>query len=41
MRIPGWPGPQCLSETISEEGAYDGTQTRAAALQLFFKTVYE
>jgi hypothetical protein len=40
MRIPGWEGPKCLMETISEEGSYDGKQTPTSALLPFFKLIF-
>jgi hypothetical protein len=40
VRIPGWPGPQCLADTIVEEGAYDGKQTPTSALHPFFRTIF-
>jgi hypothetical protein len=39
--IPGWPGPQCLSDTIVEEGAYDGQQTPASSLLPLFKAIFD
>ena len=41
MPIPGWPGPQCLSETVVEEGDYDGEQTPGSALYPFFKAIFD
>jgi hypothetical protein len=40
MRIPGWPSPQCLIDTITEEGAYDGKQTPSNALFPFFRAIF-
>jgi hypothetical protein len=40
MRIPGWSGPQCLADTIIEEGTYDGEQTPTDALYPFFKAIF-
>jgi hypothetical protein len=40
MRIPGWPGRQCLTDTIVEEGTYDGAQTPSSALYPFFKAIF-
>lgn len=41
MRIPGWPTPQCLSDTITEEGTYDGKQSPTSALCPFFKAIFD
>jgi len=41
MWIPGWPGPQCLSDTVRQEGEYDGEQTPSAALYPFFKAIFD
>jgi hypothetical protein len=40
MRIPGWPGPECLAETITKEGEYDGQQTPVSALKPFFNEIF-
>ncbi|HEY6468129.1 MAG TPA: hypothetical protein VIY69_19170 [Candidatus Acidoferrales bacterium] len=39
-RIPGWPMTQCLTDTIVEEGTYDGKQDPGSALLPFFKAVF-
>ena len=41
MRIVGSRGPQCLSDTIIEEGDYDCQQTPASALYPLFKAIFE
>jgi hypothetical protein len=41
MYVPGWRGPQCLSEAITAPGTYDGIQTPTNALLPFFKALYE
>jgi len=41
MRIAGWPGPQCLSDTVNEEGSYDSKRTPTNALNRLFKAIYE
>jgi hypothetical protein len=38
---PFFPGPECLSENIIEEGTYDGKQTPASALAKFFDAIYD
>lgn len=39
-RVPGWSGPQCLADTIVEEGTYDGEQTPTDALYPLFKAIF-
>jgi hypothetical protein len=34
-------GPECLSETISEQGIYDGKQTPTRTLYSFFKAIFD
>jgi len=41
MRIVGSRGPQCLSDTIIEEGDYDCQQTPVSALYPLFKAIFE
>jgi hypothetical protein len=36
-----FPGPQCLSDTVTKEGGYDGEQTPANALYPLFKMIFE
>jgi hypothetical protein len=36
-----FPGPECLSENIIEEGTYDGKETPASALSKFFDAIYD
>jgi hypothetical protein len=36
--IPGWPSPQCLTETIETAGEYDGGKS---ALDPFFKAIFD
>jgi hypothetical protein len=40
MRGVGWPGPQCLADTITEEGEYDGKQPPSSALSPFFEAIF-
>jgi hypothetical protein len=40
MRLPGRLGPQCLAETIEQQGEYDGRQSPSSALDTFFKTIF-
>lgn len=40
MRIPTFKGPECLSETIVAEGAYNGGQTPGQVLAPFFETIF-
>jgi hypothetical protein len=40
MRVPGWPGPECLSETIVITGTYDGRQSPTTALMPFFNEIF-
>jgi hypothetical protein len=39
-RVPGWPGPECLSEQITIEVIYDGEQPTTSALLPFFEAIY-
>lgn len=39
-RMPGWQGPECLSETITISGTYDGGQSAGSALLPFFEAIY-
>ena len=39
--LSGWRSPLCLSDTITEEGAYDGQQTPASALFPLFKAIFD
>jgi hypothetical protein len=41
MRIPGWQGPECLSDQIIAEGSYDGEQSAISALLPFFEAIYQ
>ena len=41
MWAPGWPGAQCLSETVQKEGEYDVQQTPGSALYPFFKAIFD
>jgi len=41
MWFPGWPGSQCLSETVQKEGEYDTQQERSSALIPFFKAIFD
>jgi hypothetical protein len=41
MRVPGWPGAQCLSETVQKEGEYDGQQAANSVLIPFFKAIFD
>ena len=41
ISIVGFQNPTCLSDTISFEGIYDGTQTAARALLPLFKLVFD
>jgi hypothetical protein len=34
-------GPECLSETVIEQGLYDGKQTPSSALLPFFKAIFD
>ena len=34
-------GPECLSETVVEQGLYDGKQTPSSALLPFFKAIFD
>ena len=40
-RVPGWVGPQCLSDNVVEEGDYDGQQTPTNALYPFFTLIFD
>jgi hypothetical protein len=41
MWIPGWPGAQCLSETVQKEGEYDSQQAPSSVLIPFFKAIFD
>jgi hypothetical protein len=41
MVFPGGGGPLCLSDTVSEEGHYDGQQTQASTLHPLFKMLFD
>jgi hypothetical protein len=40
MWLPGWQGPECLSEQITVQGSYDGEQSTTSALLRFFEEIY-
>ena len=40
MRVPGWPGPECLSDTVTAEGFFDPAQAPSSVLLRFFETIY-
>jgi hypothetical protein len=41
MRVPGWLGAQCLSETVQKEGEYDGQRAPSSVLIPFFKAIFD
>jgi hypothetical protein len=41
VAIPGWPGPKFLSESVIEEGDYDGKQKPGDALLPLFKAIFD
>jgi hypothetical protein len=40
MWIPGWPGAQCLSETVQKEGEYS-QQAPSSVLIPFFEAIFD
>jgi hypothetical protein len=41
MRVPGWPGAQCLSETVQKEGEYDSQHEPGSVLIRFFEAIFD
>ncbi len=41
MRVPGWLGAQCLSETVQKEGEYDGQRAPSSVLISFFQAIFD